>query len=138
MPSSVTWTTSIAPSAARIPQAIEAASKAGPAGAAVVKIVSPLDSTISQFVPTSINKRTRLSRSIPVASTPATMSPPTYAPKAGNKNTRALGKISMPTSAAVNTGHFCAAVMKGATPTGSGSTPSKISTIVALPAIAVS
>jgi hypothetical protein len=38
---------------------------------------SPSLSTISQLVPTSISNRTRLSRSMPVASMPATMSPPT-------------------------------------------------------------
>ena len=63
-------TTSMAPSAARMPQRIAPPSKAGPAGAAVDTIVSPLLSTISQLVPTSMNRRVRLSRSIPVASMP--------------------------------------------------------------------
>ena len=67
----------MAPSAARMPQRIAPPSKAGPAGAAVETIVSPLLSTISQLVPTSMNSRVRLSRSMPVASMPATMSPPT-------------------------------------------------------------
>ena len=67
----------MAPSAARIPHRIAPPSNAGPAGAAVARIVSPSLSTISQLVPTSMNSRTRLSRSIPVASIPATMSPPT-------------------------------------------------------------
>ena len=70
-------TTSMAPSAALIPHLIDAASKAGPAGAAVVNIVFPSLKTISQFVPTSINSLTLLSLSIPDARTPATMSPPT-------------------------------------------------------------
>ena len=70
-------TTSIAPSAARIPQAIWAASKAGPAGAAVQTTPSAEPRTTSQFVPTSIRSRRRRSRVIPVASMPATRSPPT-------------------------------------------------------------
>ena len=69
--------TSIAPSAARIPQRIAPPSNAGPAGAAVERIRSPSLSTISQLVPTSMKRRVRLSRSIPLASMPATMSPPT-------------------------------------------------------------
>ena len=50
---------------------------AGPAGAAVETIRCPSESTISQLVPTSTNSRSRLSRSSPEASIPATMSPPT-------------------------------------------------------------
>ena len=84
-------TTSIAPSAARMPHRIAPPSKAGPAGAAVARMVSPSLSTISQLVPTSMKSRVRLSRSIPVASMPATMSPPTYAPRAGKKKARARG-----------------------------------------------
>ena len=79
------FTTSIAPSAARIPQRIAPPSNAGPAGAAVERMRSPSLSTISQLVPTSMNSRVRLSRSMPVASMPATMSPPTYAPSAGKR-----------------------------------------------------
>ena len=67
----------MAPSAARIPQRIAPPSKAGPAGAAVERIRSPSLTTISQLVPTSMKSRVRLSRSMPVASMPATMSPPT-------------------------------------------------------------
>ena len=67
----------MAPSSARIPHRIAPPSNAGPAGAAVETIRSPLLSTISQFVPTSMKSRVRLSRSIPDASMPATMSPPT-------------------------------------------------------------
>ena len=63
-------TTSMAPSAARMPQRIAPPSNAGPAGAAVDTIVSPSLSTISQLVPTSMNSRVRLSRSMPVASMP--------------------------------------------------------------------
>ena len=40
-------------------------------------------STISEFVPTSMNSRTRRSSVRPVARIPATMSGPTYAPRAG-------------------------------------------------------
>ena len=71
------FTPSIAPSAARIPQRIWAASNAGPAGAAVATTRSAEPSAISLFVPTSMNSRTRRSRVRPVASRPATMSPPT-------------------------------------------------------------
>ena len=53
----VTLTTSMAPSAARMPQRIAPPSKAGPAGAAVETMRSPSPSTISQLVPTSMNSR---------------------------------------------------------------------------------
>ena len=70
-------TPSIAPSAARMPQRICAASNAGPAGAAVASARADEPSTISELVPTSMKRRTRLSRVSPVASIPATMSGPT-------------------------------------------------------------
>ena len=60
-----------------MPQRICAASNAGPAGAAVASTRSLLPSAISLLVPTSMNSRSRLSRVRPVASIPATMSPPT-------------------------------------------------------------
>ena len=60
-----------------MPQRMDAASKAGPAGAAVAIILLPSLRTISQFVPISMNRRSRLSRSMPEASAPAMMSPPT-------------------------------------------------------------
>ncbi|CAB5053511.1 unannotated protein [freshwater metagenome] len=88
---STTLIVSIAPDAARTPHLILAASKAGPAGAAVATILSPLPKTISQLVPTSINKRRRLSRSIPEANAPAMMSPPTYAPSEGKITALANG-----------------------------------------------
>ncbi len=70
-------TPSMAPSAARMPQRIWAASKAGPAGAAQASALAEEPSTISELVPTSISSRTRRSSVRPVASTPATMSGPT-------------------------------------------------------------
>ena len=70
-------TTSMAPSAARIPHRMAAPSKAGPAGAAVASSHSRLPSTISQLVPMSMNSRVRASAFIPAASSPAVMSPPT-------------------------------------------------------------
>ncbi len=76
-PSGTSFTTSMAPSSARMPQRIAPPSNAGPAGAAVERMRSPSLSTISQLVPTSMNSRVRLSRSMPEASMPATMSPPT-------------------------------------------------------------
>ena len=97
---STTFTVSIAPAAARTPHLIEAASNAGPAGAAVARIFSPLPKIISQLVPTSINKRKRLSRSIPEASAPATISPPTYAPSEGKIIALPLGWIDNPSSVA--------------------------------------
>ena len=74
---STIFTPSIAPSAARMPQRMLAASNAGPAGAARASARADEPSTISEFVPTSMNSRTRLSSVRPVASTPATMSGPT-------------------------------------------------------------
>ncbi len=124
MPSSRSRTTSIAPSAARMPQAICAASNAGPAGAAVQTSPSAEPSATSQFVPTSIKRRSRLSRVMPLASRPATMSPPTYAPSAGKTLARAPGCNCRPSSVAGISGYDCVAMMKGATPIGSGSTPS--------------
>ena len=117
-------TTSIAPSAARMPQRIAPPSNAGPAGAAVERIRSPSLSTISQLVPTSMNSRVRLSRSMPVASMPATMSPPTYAPSAGKSVARARGCRASPRSEASTTGGCGDDMMNGATPSGSGSMPS--------------
>ena len=75
--SAVIETTSMAPSAARIPQRMAAPSNAGPAGAAVASSHSRLPSTISQLVPMSMNSRMRESRSMPEASSPEVMSPPT-------------------------------------------------------------
>jgi hypothetical protein len=49
----------------------------GPGGRRVVSSRSALPSAISQFVPTSMNRRRRLSRVMPEASSPETMSPPT-------------------------------------------------------------
>ncbi len=128
----------MAPSAARIPQRMAPPSKAGPAGAAVVTMRSPSLSAISQFVPTSMNRRTRLSRSSPLASIPATMSPPTYAPRAGKSTARAPGWTVSPRSVASSIGQSALTWMKGATPSGSGSMPRSSATIVALPARATS
>ena len=71
-----------------MPQRIWAASNAGPAGAAVASARADEPSTISEFVPTSMKSRTRLSSVSPVARMPATMSGPTYAPSAGNMHGR--------------------------------------------------
>ena len=130
--------TSMAPSAARMPQRIAAPSKAGPAGAAVDTMVSPLPRTISQLVPTSMNSRGRLSRSMPDASMPATMSPPTYAPRAGKTKARAPGCSSRPSSLGQEVGSVAVDITNGATPSGSGSMPSASWVIVALPARATS
>ena len=121
-----------------MPQRMAPPSKAGPAGAAVETIVSPSLSTISQLVPTSMNSRVRLSRSIPVASMPATMSPPTYAPRAGKTTARARGCSSSPRSEASSAGSVRLDITNGATPSGSGSMPSTSAVIVALPASATS
>src|SRR5215467_13813608 len=118
--SGVIVTTSMAPSAARIPQRIAAPSKAGPAGAAVASSQSRLPSTISQLVPMSMNNRVRASLSMPEASRPAVMSPPTYAPNGGNTTALARGCTATPRSAASTSGNSRAARMNGATPSGSG------------------
>ena len=131
-------TTSIAPSAARMPQRIAPPSKAGPAGAAVDRIRSPSLTTISQLVPTSMKSRVRLSRSMPVASMPATMSPPTYAPSAGKSAPAPAGAGLSPRSVASTVGGCAEDMMNGATPSGSGSMPSASAVIVALPATATS
>ena len=128
----------MAPSAARMPQRMAPPSNAGPAGAAVERMRSPSLSTISQLVPTSMNSRIRLSRSMPVASMPATMSPPTYAPRAGKSARRAPGWSVRPTSLASTVGGVAVVCTKGATPSGSGSMPSRSAVIVALPASAAS
>ena len=128
----------MAPSAARIPHRMAAPSKAGPAGAAVASSQSRLPSTISQLVPMSMNSRVLASRFMPEASSPAVMSPPTYAPNAGNTNARACGCTGRSRSAAATSGSCRAAMMNGATPSGSGSMPSAIWVIVALPATATS
>ncbi len=128
----------MAPSAARMPQRIAPPSNAGPAGAAVDTMVSPSLSTISQLVPTSMNSRVRLSRSMPLASIPETMSPPTYAPRAGKTNARARGCRVRPSSSASSDGRVAADITNGATPSGSGSMPSTSAVIVALPASATS
>ena len=121
-----------------MPQRIAPPSNAGPAGAAVERIRSPSLTTISQLVPTSMNSRVRLSRSMPVASMPATMSPPTYAPRAGNSVARARGCRASPSSEASMSGGCGVDMMNGATPSGSGSMPSTSAVIVALPASATS
>ena len=100
--------------------------------------MSPSLSTISQLVPTSMKSRVRLSRSMPVASMPATMSPPTYAPSAGNSAARARGWRSRPSSEASTVGGWPVDITNGATPSGSGSMPSTSAVMVALPATATS
>ena len=101
-------------------------------------MVSPSERTISQLVPTSMNSRVRLSRSMPVASMPATMSPPTYAPSEGKTKARARGWTASPRSAAETSGKVADDMTNGATPIGSGSMPRTSAVIVALPASATS
>src|ERR671916_353369 len=114
IPAADSVTPSIAPSAARIPQRICAASNAGPAGAAVATTPSTFPRAISEFVPTSMNSRSRLSRVSPVASMPATMSPPTYAPSDGNANAGARGCTGTPKSDAASVGGLCVVTTNGA------------------------
>ncbi len=116
-----------------MPQRICAASKAGPAGAAVATTPSWLPSAISEFVPTSMNSRRRLSRVRPVARIPATMSPPTYAPSDGNAKAGARGCTGIPKSAACSGGGRCVVTTNGAIESGSGSMPSASWVIVTLP-----
>ena len=102
--------------------------------------MSPSLSTISQLVPTSMNSRVRLSRSMPVASMPATMSPPTYAPERREERPRGpAGAACRPRSEASTVGRRARwTCTNGATPSGSGSMPSASAVIVALPASATS
>ena len=117
---------------------IWAASNAGPAGAAVASTASLEPSAISLFVPTSMNSRSLRSRVRPVASIPATMSPPTYAPSDGNTNAGARGWISTPNSAARAGGKVCVETTNGAIDSGSGSIPSASCIIVTLPHTVIS
>ena len=128
-----TFTPSIAPSEARMPQRICAASNAGPAGAAVASARADEPSTISEFVPTSMKSRMRRSSVRPVARMPATMSGPTYAPSAGNITAGARSCTVMPKSCALASGSLRAAIVNGAIESGSGSMPSAIWIIVAFP-----
>ena len=121
-----------------MPQRIWAASNAGPAGAAVASVFAEEPSTISEFVPTSMNRRTRRSSVMPVARMPATMSGPTYAPSAGNMTAGARGCTRTPKSAAVACGMRRATTVNGAIERGSGSMPSAIWIIVMLPATTIS
>ena len=95
-------------------------------------------SAISLLVPTSMNSRSRRSRVSPVASIPATMSPPTYAPSDGNTNAGARGWISIPNSRALTGGMLCVETVNGAIDSGSGSMPSARCIIVVLPQTVIS
>ena len=80
----------------------------------------------------------RLSRVSPVASTPATMSGPTYAPSAGNSTAGARSCTAMPKSVAVASGAGATAIVNGAIESGSGSIPSASWIIVTLPVTTIS
>ena len=122
-----------------MPQRICAASNAGPGGrGAVASALADEPSTISEFVPTSMNSRTRRSSVSPVASMPATMSGPTYAPSAGNSTAGARRCTATPKSAAVASGIRARGDVNGAIESGSGSIPSAIWIIVSLPATTIS
>ncbi len=73
----LTHTSSMAPSVARIPSTTPAPSKAGPAEQAQATCQSCVPSTISPFVPTSMNSVSRSVSERPQARTPAVMSEPT-------------------------------------------------------------
>ena len=75
---------------------------------------------------------------MPVASIPETMSPPTYAPRAGKTTARARGCSARPRSEASRVGRVLLDMMNGATPIGSGSMPRTSAVIVAFPASATS
>ncbi len=121
-----------------MPQRICAASNAGPAGAAVASAPADEPSTISEFVPTSMNSRTRRSSVSPVARIPATMSGPTYAPSAGNSTAGARSCTRSPKSVARASGSVRAAIVNGAIDSGCGSMPSASWIIVTLPATTTS
>ena len=131
--------TSIAPSAARMPQRIAPPSNAGPAGAAVERMVSPSLSTISQLVPTSMNSRVRLSRSMPVASMPGDDVAADVGAEGGEEEGAGPRvQASARGRRRARTGGWAADMTNGATPSGSGSMPSARAVIVALPATATS
>ena len=80
----------------------------------------------------------RRSRVSPVASTPATMSGPTYAPSAGNITAGARSCTFTPKSEASAAGSFRAAIVNGAIDNGSGSIPSASWIIVTFPVTTIS
>ena len=67
----------MAPSVARMPQAMSPPSNAGPAEHAHVSMKSAFPNTSSPFVPRSMNSVMRSSVQSMLVSTPAVMSPPT-------------------------------------------------------------
>src|SRR3990172_2689481 len=84
-------TSSIAPRVARIPHTTPAPSNAGPAEHAHVTNQSRVPSTISPFVPTSMNSVSPSASARPQASTPPVMSAPTYEATPGRQSTAASG-----------------------------------------------
>ena len=122
-----------------MPQRIAPPSNAGPAGAAVDTMVSPSLSTISQLVPTSMNSRVRLSRSMPVASMPGDDVAADVRAERREDHRPGLRVQRQPELGGEHRRHrACVVITKGATPSGSGSMPSTSAVIVALPASATS
>ncbi len=132
-------TPSIAPSAARMPHRICAASNAGPAGAAVATTRSLEPSAISLLVPTSMKRRSRRSRVRPVASMPGDDVAADVGAQRGQHERPVRGdgrgrrSPPLPPAAAAR-----AATTNGAIDSGSGSMPSAIWVIVTLPQTTIS
>ncbi len=132
-------TPSIAPSAARIPQRICAASNAGPAGAAHASASDEEPSTISEFVPTSMKRRTRRSSVSPVARMPGDdVGPDVGAERREEDRRRARVDDDAEVARPRARGSVRAAIVNGAIESGSGSIPSAIWIIVTLPATTIS
>ena len=129
-----TMTFSIAPAAARMPQEIRAPSNAGPAAVDAAQILPSRASTISPFVPMStiMTGPSRSARS--VASSPATVSPPTNPPMTGKTYALPRGWIATPTSSAGSISPRPWAATKGTRPSCVGSMPLSRCCIVVLPA----
>ena len=134
------FTPSIAPSAARMPQRICAASNAGPAGAAVASASADEPSTISEFVPTSMKRR-----SAPVERQPGREDPgdDVRADVGAERRERARpAHAGGRATSEVGRGRLAAArraaIVNGAIDSGSGSIPSASWSIVTLPATTIS
>ena len=131
-------TPSIAPSAARMPQRICAASNAGPAGAAVASASADEPSTISELVPTSMKRRMRRSSVRPGREDAGDDVRADVGAERREETAGARSWTWTPKSAAFAAGSVRAAIVNGAIESGSGSIPSASCIIVTLPATTIS
>ena len=131
-------TCSMAPVTAGVPEVAPAPSNAGPAEHAQVTSQSELPNTISPLVPTSMNRVTSLCSYMPVRSSPAVMSAPTYAPTQGRQSTSPSGCMRRPSDAAGTGGRRPAAGIYGSIRMWSGCRPRNRWIMVVLPATVAS